>query len=202
MRQWCFGGKRDIYSSLYPRLLLMEISGKPPETSQPLLCLLSCPDEGRGCSDYFWAVVQPSSVMGVLWKEILGYREGRWRHGPVDDFSSCSAFPWRCVDWEKKREKNTLHFFLSSFILFITSVSFPSSWPLPSPASISHLCSEKGRRLFCQDYASVSAWTARQEGPSRTDEGPSSECCSCSQRDWGWEGGEEWREGGGGENKA
>lgn len=42
----------------------------------------------------------------------------------------------------KKREKNTQGFFFSSsFILFITSVSFPSSdsWPLPTPA-LPHVC--------------------------------------------------------------
>lgn len=45
-----------------------------------------------------------------------------------------------------KKEKKYSTFFSSSFILFITSVSFPSSvsWLLPTPAPPSRLCSQKG----------------------------------------------------------
>lgn len=69
---------------------------------------------------------------------------------------------------KKKREKKIL----SSFVIFFYAIYNFSFLPVllatPSPASISRLCSQKGwRHFFCKDYTSVSAWNARQEGPSR-----------------------------------
>lgn len=120
MRQSCFGGERDICSSLYPRLLPMEISGQTPEPSQPLLCLLSCPDKGRGCSDYFWAVVQPSSVIGALWKEILGLQGREMKTWSNRWFLQLQRISLEMC-WLRKKERKILSIF---FIFFYPIYNF------------------------------------------------------------------------------
>lgn len=87
----------------------------------------------RSGSNYFWAVVQPSSAMGVLEAD-LGIMAKRDAAGTNQWFLQLQHISLEMCWVRKKRGKKYSTFFSFPFILFITPVSFPSLVSLPPPS--------------------------------------------------------------------